>query len=161
MRRFILILASGIAALSFASARSEDDRNVRAEREVRELENQLGRAVVQGDRAFFERVLAADFTHTSHAGKFKTRAEWMAETKSASPKEAPRSGKTSYTVFDVDDLAVRVYGETAVVTGRSTPKGQNAKGEPIRGHYRFLRVWVQRQGKWQVVAFQGTRIAEP
>jgi ketosteroid isomerase-like protein len=160
MRRFILVLAAGIAAVSVGSGKSEEDRNPRAEREIRELETQLSRAVVQGDRAFFERVLAADFTHTSHTGKFKTRAEWMAENKFASSEER-KSGKTSYIVFDVDDLAVRTYGEMAVVTGRSTPKGRNSKGEPIRGQYRFLRVWVKRQGQWQVVAFQGTRIAEP
>ena len=161
MRCFILILAVGIAAVSAGSGSSEEDRNPRAEREVRELEAQFNRAVVEGDRAFFERVLAPEFTHTSHTGKFKTRAEWMAENKFANSKEEPKPGKTAYIVFDVDDLAVRTYGETAVVTGRSTPKGLNAKGEPIRGQYRFLRVWVQRQGKWQVVAFEGTRIAEP
>ena len=161
MRRFLLILAAGIAAVSLGSGRSEEDRNLRAEREVRELEAQLSRAVVQGDRAFFERVLATDFTHTSHAGKFKTRAEWMAEDKVENRQGKPQAGKTTYEAFDVDDLAVRIYGETAVVTGRSTPKGRNAKGEPIRGRYRFLRVWVKRGGGWQAVAFQGTRIAEP
>jgi ketosteroid isomerase-like protein len=147
MWRFILILAAGIAAVAVSPRKSEEDRNTRAEREVRELEAQLDRAVVEGDREFFERVLAPDFTHTCHTGKFKTRAEWMAENKFANSKEEPKPGKTSYVVFDVDDLAVRTYGETAVVTGRSTSKGRNAKGEPIRGQYRFLRVWVQRQGK--------------
>jgi hypothetical protein len=161
MRRFLLILAAGIAAVSLGSGRSEEDRNIRAEREVRELEAQLSRAVVLGDRAFFERVLAADFTHTSHAGRFKTRAEWMAEEKVENRPGTPQAGKTTYEAFDVDDLAVRIYGETAVVTGRSTPKGRNAKGEPIRGRYRFLRVWVKRGEGWQAVAFQGTRIAEP
>jgi ketosteroid isomerase-like protein len=163
MRRFILILSAGIAiaAVSLGSGRSEEDRNVRAEREIRELETQLSRAVVRGDRAFFERVLAADFTHTSHAGKFKTRAEWMAEDKVENRQRKPQPGKTTYEAFDVDDLAVRIYGETAVVTGRSTPKGRTAKGEPIRGEYRFLRVWVKRGGSWQAVAFQGTRIAGP
>jgi ketosteroid isomerase-like protein len=161
MRRFILILAAGIAAVSVSSERSDGDQNSRVEREVRELEAQLNRAVIEGDRGFFERILAADFTHTNHTGKFKTRAEWMAENKFASSKEEPKVGKTSYIVFDVDDLAVRIYGETAVVTGRSTPKGRNSKGESIRGQYRFLRVWVHQQGKWQVVAFEGTRIAEP
>jgi hypothetical protein len=161
MRCISLILAAGFAAAALGPASAEEDRSTYAEREVRELESQLGRAVVEGDRAFFERVLAAEFTHTSHTGKFKTRAEWMAENKFAGTNEQPKSGKTSYAVFDVDDLAVRAFGETAVVTGRSTPKGRNAKGEPISGQYRFLRVWVKRQGQWQVVAFQGTRIAQP
>jgi hypothetical protein len=161
MGRFMFVIAAEIAAVSLGSGTFPGSSSTRAEQQVRELETQLNRAVVEGDRAFFERVLAADFTHTSHAGKFKTRAQWMAENKFAGAKDEPRSGKTSYTGFEVDDLAVRIYGETAVVTGRSTPKGVNAKGEPIRGQYRFLRVWVLRGGQWQVVAFQGTRIAEP
>ena len=159
MQRFILILIAGIAATTPGSAKVDDRQDARAEREIRELEAQLSRAVVAGDRAFFERVLAADFTHTSHSGKFKTRAEWMAEDKVENRQGKPHAGKTTYEAFDVDDLAVRIYGETAVVTGRSTPKGRNARGEPIRGQYRFLRVWVKRDGGWQAVAFQGTRIA--
>jgi ketosteroid isomerase-like protein len=85
----------------------------------------------------------------------------MAEDKVDSRQGRPPAGKTTYEAFDVDDLAVRIYGDTAVVTGRSSPKGRTAKGEPIRGQYRFLRVWVKRGGSWQVVAFQGTRIAGP
>jgi ketosteroid isomerase-like protein len=159
MQRFILILITGIAAAAVGSARIEGRQDLGAEREIRELEAQLSRAVVAGDRGLFDRVLAVDFTHTSHSGQFKTRAEWMAEDKVDSRQGKPQAGKTTYEAFDVDDLAVRIYGETAVVTGRSTPKGRTAKGEPIRSQYRFLRVWVKRDGHWQVVAFQGTRIA--
>jgi hypothetical protein len=161
MRRFIMIVFTGIAATALGSATFDDRQDPAAEREVRELEGRLSRAVVSGDRAFFERALAADFTHTSHAGKFKTRAEWMAEDKFENRPGQPQTGKTTYEAFDVDDLAVRIYGDTAVVTGRSTPRGRTAKGEPMRGQYRFLRVWVKRDGRWQVVAFEGTRIAEP
>jgi hypothetical protein len=161
MRRFIQIVLAGIAATAAAGANFEKRQDLGAEREIRGLEAQLNRAVVTGDRAFFERVLAEDFTHTSHSGKFKTRAEWMAENKFENQQGKPQPGKTTYEAFEVDDLAVRIYGETAVVTGRSTPKGRNAKGESIRGRYRFLRVWVKRSGTWQVVAFQGTRMAEP
>jgi uncharacterized protein (TIGR02246 family) len=161
MRHFIVILIAGFAATALGWATLDDGQGRGAEREIRELEAQLSRAVVTGDRALYERVFAPDFTHTSHAGKFKTRAEWMAENKFENLQGKPQAGKTTYEAFDVDDLAVRIYGDTAVVTGRSTPKGRNAKGEPIRGQYRYLRVWVNRDGRWQAVAFQGTRIAEP
>jgi ketosteroid isomerase-like protein len=160
VQRVILILVAGFAATVLSSAPSDDRQDNGAEREIRELELELSRAVVAGDRAFFERVLADDFTHTSHSGKFKTRAEWMAENKFENRQGQTQAGKTTYEAFEVDDLAVRIYGETAVVTGQSTPKGRNAKGEPIRGRYRFLRVWVKRGGRWQVAAFQGTRVAE-
>jgi ketosteroid isomerase-like protein len=88
----------------------------------------------------------------------RTRAEWLAEDRPA-PGDAPRPGRTKYDAFEVDDLRVRVYGDTAVVTGRSTPRGRDARGQEMHGRYRFLRVWVKRDGRWQVVAFQGTRIA--
>ena len=81
MRRIIpsVAMACFAAAALAASGPPEAD----AGREIRELEALFGRAVVEGDRAFFERVLADDFTHTSHTGVFKTRAEWLAEDKSA------------------------------------------------------------------------------
>ena len=148
------LIAAGIAlAQTSASFPEGESRDVR---EVRGLEEQLAKAVVRGDREFFERTLADDFTHTSHSGAFKTKAQWMAESKFSDARQ--KTGATRYDAFEMDELAVRVYGETAVVTGRSTPKGTTAKGEPITGQFRFLRVWVKRQGRWQAVAFEGTRI---
>src|SRR5262249_28181135 len=150
-----LIALTGITAIAIAGARAQDPPELRAEREIRALEAKLSEAVIAGDRAFFERVLAADFTHTSHSGQFKSRAQWMAENKFENRPGRPQPGKTHYQSFDVEDLAVRIYGETAVVTGRSIPRGTTAKGEPICGRYRYLRVWVKRAGQWQVVAFEG------
>ena len=57
------------------------------------------------------------------------------------------------------DIQVRVYGDTAVLTGRTTQKGQ-FNGKDISGQTRFTRVYLQQRGKWQAVAFQATRIAE-
>jgi ketosteroid isomerase-like protein len=166
MRRSIVLGALILVGGSLASAQlprqpeGDDAGRRQSEREIRELEAEFSQAVVRGDRAFYNRVLADDFTHTSHSGLFKTRAQWLAESKSSDKPDA-NPGTTHYDALDVDDLAVRIYGDTAVVTGRTTPKGRNAKGEPMTGQYRFLRVWVKQRGEWQVVAFQGTRIAQP
>ena len=166
MRRSILMGTLGLAAVFLATGRGaspssgEDDVRSGTEREVRDMEEQFARAVVRGDRAFFERVLADDFTHTSHTGVFKTRGQWLADAKASDPAD-DKAPRTRYVSNRVDDLAVRLYGETAIATGRTTPTGTNAKGEPITGRYRFLRVWVKRQARWQAVAFQGTRIAQP
>jgi hypothetical protein len=166
MRRTTLLIMSGLVAVLLASghpahpAGGEDGGEGRAEREFRELEDQLARAVVHGDRSFFERVLAEDFTHTSHSGVFKTRAQWLAEATAGDPADAT-AATARYEAMDIDDLAVRVYGDTVVVTGRTTPRGTTAKGQPMTGQYRFLRIWVRQQGRWRAVAFQGTRIAQP
>ena len=53
---------------------------------------------------------------------------------------------------------MRIYGEVAVVTGRATPKGV-ADGREFVDPVRYSRVYVKRDGRWQVVLFQQTRIA--
>jgi ketosteroid isomerase-like protein len=157
MNRTRLILA---VCLAPALSAADGPPVAQAEREIRELEAQFARAVVEGDRAFYERVLAEDFTHTSHSGVFKTRAEFLAEDKFGE-KGGSQSGRTRYDAYDVDQEAVRIYGDTAVVTGRTSPRGRSALGQPISGQYRYLRVWVKRGVRWQAVAFEGTRIARP
>jgi ketosteroid isomerase-like protein len=157
MKRRLLIAMACLAPVILAADGPVDNPAVR---EIQELEAQFGRAVIAGDRAYYDRVLAEDFTHTSHSGVFKIRAEFIAEDKFGEKKDS-QSGRTRYDAYDVDDLAIRVYGDTAVVTGRTSPKGRTAQGQPITGQYRYLRVWVKRQGRWQAVAFQGTRIAQP
>jgi ketosteroid isomerase-like protein len=121
-----------------------------AEQQIRDLEAQINAAVVTGDLHVFERLLADDFTHTNQSGIFRTKAQWLANHK---------PGQSPYDAYDVDDLRIRVYGDTAVVTARTTPRGRGSKAKPITGRYRYLRVWAKRDGQWRAVAFQGTRIA--
>jgi ketosteroid isomerase-like protein len=134
------------AAFAISGAARADDVA-----QIRELEAELSRAVLAGDAATFDRLFADDFTHTSHTGRFRNKADWLKDVK---------PGRSLYSAYDVEDQAIRVYGSTAVVTGRITPQGTNSKGEPITGQYRFLRVWVKRDSQWRAVAFQGTRIQQ-
>lgn len=151
-----LLLALGALAFGEPPAKAADAESKKAssgEEELRTLEAKLNEAIVRADLRFFDRVFAADFTHTNHTGAFRTKAEWLANHKPGA--------KSPYESFDTEDLAVRLYGDTAVVTGRSIPKGKDSMGQAITGQFRFNRVWVKRDGRWQVVSFQGTRIASP
>ena len=121
------------------------------EQQIRDLEGQINAAVVSGDLLVFDRLLADDFTHTNQSGIFRTKAQWLANHK---------PGQSPYVAYEVDDMKIRVYGDTTVVTVRTTPKGRDSKGNPITGQYRYLRVWSNRDGRWRAVAFQGTRIAQ-
>ena len=117
--------------------------------EVREAEAVLADAIIHGDVAAFDRLFAANFTHGSQSGRFRTKAEWM---------KGKVQGNSSYISFDVTDLQVRVVDDTAVVTGVSTPKWRESDGSVGSGQFRFLRVWSKRNGVWQVVAFQATEV---
>jgi ketosteroid isomerase-like protein len=57
-------------------------------------------------------------------------------------------------------MKVRVYGDMAVATYGSTDKG-SYKGKDISGRFRWTDVFVKRNGRWEIVAGQGTRISQP
>jgi hypothetical protein len=57
-----------------------------------------------------------------------------------------------------DDIRVKVYGATAVVTGR-TDQRVRFGSDVNEGRTRYTRVYVKRNGHWQIVAAQRTDIA--
>jgi ketosteroid isomerase-like protein len=57
------------------------------------------------------------------------------------------------------EMKVRLYGETAVITGQSTIRAK-VKGEEVAGEYRFTDIWVKQSDRWLAVASQVTRIAK-
>lgn len=52
---------------------------------------------------------------------------------------------------------MKVYGEVAVVSGQATRKGV-MDGKDISSSVRYTRVYIKRDGRWQVVQFQQTRV---
>ena len=56
-----------------------------------------------------------------------------------------------------EDMGVRVYGDTAVVTGRFLGKGR-FKGKELNEHQRFTSVWIKRDGRWQAISEHATNM---
>ena len=54
--------------------------------------------------------------------------------------------------IQTDEKRLRLYGDTAVQTGRFTIKGSNRLGRPFTEIGRFTTIWVKRDGRWQIVA---------
>ena len=117
-----------------------------AEREVRQLEDEIADAVVRRDTGFVDRVWADDFVFTGVRGEVKGKADILTELK---------AGDLQFDVLKFDDVRVQVFGDAAVATGRATTKGSSKQGE-ISGEFRYTRVYVKRLDTWQLVAFQGT-----
>jgi ketosteroid isomerase-like protein len=123
----------------------------KTEEEIQELHNKLIQAQLNSDIAALDRLLADDHIFTNPLGVVQTKAQRLAEI---------QSGSRKLELFSVTDVQVRVYGDTAVVTGRAMLKGQR-QGQDISGQFRGIDVYVKKQGRWQVVAAQATRIAQP
>jgi ketosteroid isomerase-like protein len=92
--------------------------------------------------------LADTYTFTGPDGTIENKAQAIADLKSGDLKLQSAS---------LDGAKVQVYGDTAVVTYNSNDKG-TYKGKDITGKTRWTDVFVNRNGRWQVVASQGTML---
>ena len=111
------------------------------------LEQRLASAWVTGDRAFIESLLASDWTVIDPSGKLLTRQQVV--------DEAFVTSDRTITAMAVDELSVRDLGDVVVATGRTRATGAS-RGESASVVLRFTDVFVHREGRWQVVASQGT-----
>ena len=68
-----------------------------------------------------------------------------------------RSGDLKYEFARYEEVNIRAYGNTAVVTARVAVKGQN-KGADVSGQFRSTLTLVKLKGRWQLVASQANSI---
>ena len=152
MKSFTLIAAAVLVLVTYTHAQRNRAPSVsndaRTKDEILELERQRNRAIISGDAVALERMTSDDYTFITLRGELRTKAEIV---------QGFKSGSFHYDSREISDLNVRVYGNTAIVTGRSIQKGKE-NGKDYSGDYRFTRVYVKQDGRWQTVALQTTLI---
>ena len=119
-----------------------------AEQEVKSLDRERNVAILNSDAAALDRMTADDYTFITLRGELRTKSEIV---------KGFQSGSFKYESRQISDLTIRVYGDTAVVTGCSNQKGME-NGKDYSGDYRFSRVYLRRKGRWLTVALQATAI---
>ena len=120
------------------------------EQQLIQIERDWCTSSLKRDALLLGRILADDYTGVSNRGLLLTKTETI----------AGLADKTSSITACVDtDMKVRVYGDTAVVTGLGVRSG-TYQGAPFSDR-RFLwtDIFVRRDGRWQCVASQGTVVA--
>jgi uncharacterized protein (TIGR02246 family) len=116
--------------------------------QIRALELTQNAAIAHGDAAAMAKVTSADFTFITPRGFLLSRAQML---------QGLSDGQFQYEYREITDLDVRVYGDAAVVTGRSLYSAQKG-GKEMSDNYRYTRTYVRQQGVWLAVAWQITRI---
>jgi hypothetical protein len=144
MKQILFIVALIIAASSICAGQA----NGNAEQTLMNIENELTNALLKGDVSAFDRYLADTFTFTDPGGGFSNKAQNLAALKTL-----------KFESSKIDSMKVQVYGNTAVVTYRTTDKGKIGDMD-ISGQYRWTDVFVKTNDQWQLVAGQGTRIMQ-
>jgi ketosteroid isomerase-like protein len=121
-------------------------------REIDQMEEAWRKAVLTGDVAVMEGLLADDYIGITPNGILLTKEDTLARL---------RNPQRHITDLELSDNKVRFYGATALVTSFAHVTGINAEGEPI-GDYRYTRVYIRNaQGQWKIVSFEASRIRLP
>jgi ketosteroid isomerase-like protein len=117
-----------------------------------QIEHKIGRANLDCDYKYFDQIEAEDFIFTDAAGGVTDKKQDM-----AGEKDCHKSDGT----YDVDEAEVRLYGNTAVVTGRVTMTRKNKEDKLMTRRSRFTDVFTWRDDRWQLVAGHSSRIPDP
>jgi ketosteroid isomerase-like protein len=144
----VVAAAFSLAAASAVPARGQG-ATAAVEDQIKKMEKDRAAAVVKGDVATLEKLTSDDYMFINAYGQLSDKATTM---------NGIKTGNIKLTSNEVSDLKVRVYGNTAVVTGKANSKG-TIGGRELKGPVMFTRVYVKKNGKWQSVAFQQTPIA--
>lgn len=145
-----LLIAVIIFIGTFLVSGQESSSRRKAESEILKTNEEYDKAIISRDAAAYERILAHDFIFTDYKGNVFNKTQEI---------EKVRTGNLTFESGKSDDLRVKIYGKTAVVTGRFTAKGKS-KNQNFTFAERYTAVFVKRNGRWQMVAEQSTEIAQ-
>lgn len=146
MRRFVLI-AVMLALVPTLSAQMG-----KVEQQVLQAERDRFAAMVKGDRAALEKLLADDLTYIHSTALVETKEQFI---------KSVTSGTIDYVsiVPSEADAKVRVNGNTAIVTGLAAVNVID-KGNDRKIRIRYTTAYTNRGGTWLLQAWQSTVIPQ-
>ena len=140
---FVMAVVGLIPGFVFAQTQGAGrDHGKTVEQIIRQLDHERIQAQIDADRAALDRIYADDFIGIGPSGTVRTKPQVLSDF---------ASGNLKFQSITTDDVQIRVYGNTAVETGRSTMHGQD-KNKAVPVDNRFTRVWVKQHGRWRLVA---------
>jgi ketosteroid isomerase-like protein len=141
----------GVAILAFvasAAALSSAQSSPIVEQQILKADTDRFAAMVNGDVATLDRLLAVELSYIHTSARIEDKHAFLYGIK---------SGKTKYSSIIPSERQVHVMGTVATVVGVAVVRGED--NDPgIDVGIRYTGVYVRRDGRWQMVACQSTRI---
>jgi uncharacterized protein (TIGR02246 family) len=140
---FIIVLA-GIGAAAQAPGR--------AEQEVLKTQADRQKAVLAQDVKALDSLLASELVWVHSSARVQNKAEYL---------EMVKTGASRWLKLDPQGMKVRVYGDTAVVTGELHQTTTGPGRQPADRTLHTIEVYVKRDGRWQLTDCQATAVPAP
>lgn len=141
----VLLSCALLSTLALAQPHGSD-----AAAAVKAAELARFKAMTTNDLPALEASLADDLTYTHSSAAVDTKASYVGSI---------RSGALKYVTVEPSEMKVRVYGNTAVITAIAKVTSVS-NGQTMNNQLRYTDIWVLRDGRWQMVAWQSTRMPQ-
>jgi hypothetical protein len=114
--------------------------------EITRLEHEWNQAHLRGDAETLDQMASDSLLLTIPGMRVLTKAESLS---------VVRSGRMKFQRYETSDVYIQMFQDAAVVTGR-LQRTRVVEGESVDDDWRFTKVYLRRDGKWQVVAFHAS-----
>ena len=144
MKKFLVVALLAVAMSLLAFGQANMKSNSKAEDEIMKLEDEWVKTRATKDPTTTKSLLADDFLGSNPDGMAQTKQQFI---------DSVTAGNFAGGSAQYSERKVRIYGNTAVSTGLVTGAGPSGTDK-----IRYMRVYVKRSGRWQLVAVQATRV---
>ena len=131
-----------------SSMQASGSAAVEVEQQIRQLNDEWVKAMVRGDGPTLDRVMADDFVFT-YPLEGDDKSRFIADV---------TSGDLKIEHISREQVSVRVFGSTAILTARDSAKWFYM-GREITGQYKIISVYSERGGRWALCAVQACPIS--
>ena len=142
----LVVLAAATTTLQTQSAQSDAASAEAVKKQITALDQQLNDAAVQGNVKFFSKIMSEGYVGVAPNGMILGQSLIAAHY---------QAGTLRYESVVNSDIDIKVHDNCAVLTAISAVKGHDGDTD-LSGVYRIMRVFMKRNGDWQIIAFQAT-----
>jgi len=114
------------------------------------IQHEWAEARMKGDSSYTRRLEAENCTVVWPDGSIVHKREDLKS----------MTGDIVFAEFKIDDLQVRLYGDTAIVVGQGTIRAHEGNQNLLGGKFVWTDTFVKQNGAWKVVASQVTPVLE-
>lgn len=127
---------------------AHESSRIETEQALRQMSNDWAKALIRADGATLDRIMADDFFF-AYPMEGDDKEQFIGDV---------ISGDVRVEFLVQENVGVRIWGNTAVLTGRDSAKWYY-KGRDFSGHYKIIHVYSLRDDRWQLVSVQACPIA--
>ena len=122
---------------------TNEPSRIETEQTLRQMDDEWVKALVSVDGATLDRIIADDFFF-AYPMEGDDKAQFIGDV---------ISGDVKVEFLDQENVGVRIWGHTAVLTSRASAKWYY-KGRDFSGYYKVIHVYSSRDNRWQLVSVQ-------